>query len=253
MTLSARVYSLTIAMELLYTLLKESFVDVAYNKVSLSILLIIIAVSLLLFLAHYSKKIEFFLRKIKILETHEKPKTLLLWIIGIVVAVKTFQAVILQPFIVDGGSMLDTFHSGDFLLVDKMSFLFSAPKRGEVIVFKFFEGEAKYQGRYLIKRVIGLPGEHIVVADGKTMIYNKQNPNGFEYNESFLTPLYNVNKTFRGADVTLGADEYFVMGDNRDGSYDSRSWGPLPGKDIRGRAFIRVMPAPSMLPGDESK
>ncbi len=240
-------------MELLYTLLKESFVDIAYNKVSLSILIIILAVAILLFIALFSKKVEGLLRTVRILETDEKPKTLLYWIIGIVIAVKAFQAILLQPFIVDGGSMLSTFHSGEFLLVDKLSFIFTKPKRGEVVVFKFYEGDQKYQGRYLIKRIVGLPGEHIVVADGKTVIYNKKNPNGFIYNESFLDSTYNQNKTYRGADMVLSEGEYFVMGDNRDGSYDSRSWGPLPGKDLRGRAFLRVMPNPGFLPGDESK
>lgn len=239
-------------MELLYTLLKESFVDVAYNEVSLIILLLILSVSLLLIIALTSKKTEHFLRIIKILEPHEKPKTLLFWIIGIVIAVKTFQAIILQPFVVDGGSMLTTFHSGDFLLVDKMSFLFTKPARGEVIVFKFYEGDQRYQGRYLIKRIIGLPGEHVVVSGKITTIYNKANPNGFAYNDSYIDPVYNTNNTPRGADTVLGADEYFVMGDNRDGSYDSRSWGPLPGKDIRGKAFLRVIPKPSLLPGDKS-
>lgn len=240
-------------MELFFTLLKESFVDIAYNKVSLSILMIILVVALLLFIALFSKKVEVMLRTVRVLETHEKPKALLYWIIAIVIAVKTFQAILLQPFIVDGGSMLSTFHSGEFLLVDKLSFIFTKPKRGEVIVFKFYEGDQKYQGRYLIKRIIGLPGERVVVADGKTIIYNKTNPNGFIYNESFLDKMYNENKTYRGADIVLSEGEYFVMGDNRDGSYDSRSWGPLPGKDIRGRAFLRVMPNPEFLPGDESR
>jgi signal peptidase I len=239
-------------MELLYTLLKESFVDVAYNQVSLLILIIILTVTSLLILALFSKRVERFLRSIKILEQHEKPKTLLIWVIAIVIAVKSFQAIILQPFIVDGGSMLSTFHSGDFLLVDKMSFLFKKPARGEVVIFKFYEGDQKYQGRYLIKRVVGLPGEHIVVSGRKTMIYEKGSTEGFLYNEAFLDSTYNANLSPRGADIVLGDDEYFVMGDNRDGSYDSRSWGALPGKDIRGKAFIRVAPKPSLLPGDES-
>ncbi len=240
-------------MELFYTLLKESFVDVAYNKASMTILVIIVTVSFFLFLALFFKKIESTLRKIKILEEHEKPKTLLLWIIGIVIAVKVFQGIILQPFIVDGGSMLSTFRSGEFLLVDKFSLFFTEPKRGEVIIFKLFEGEERYQGRYLVKRIIGLPGERIVVKDGKTIIYNKMNPNGFVFDESFLDPLYNQNKTYRGADVALGKDEYFMMGDNRDGSYDSRLWGALPKNDMRGRALLRVFPNFGLLPGDESR
>jgi signal peptidase I len=239
-------------MELLYTLLKESFVDVAYNKISLTILLIIVTVSFALFIALFSKKVEVLLRKIKILEEHEKPRTLLLWILGIVIAVKVFQGIVLQPFIVDGGSMLSTFRSGEFLLVDKLTFLFKEPKRGEVIVFKFFEGEQKYLGRYLIKRIIGLPGERVVVKDGKTIIHNKENPKGFVYDESFLDPVYNQNKTYRGADIALGEKEYFMMGDNRDGSYDSRIWGALPKKDMRGRAFLRMFPHFEVLPGDQS-
>lgn len=241
-----------LVMEFLYTLLKESFVDVAYNNVSLTILLLIVTVTLLLTVALFSKKTEKALRVIKLLEEDESPKTLLTWVVGIVIAVKTFQAIILQPFIVDGGSMLTSFRSGDFLLVDKMSFLFTKPVRGEVAIFKFYEGKDKYEGKYLIKRIVGLPGEHIVVSGRKTTIYNKENPEGFVYDESFLDPLYNSNDSPRGADITLGDNEYFVMGDNRDGSYDSRSWGPLKGEHLRGRAFIRIMPSPSLLPGDQT-
>lgn len=240
-------------MELLFTLLKESFVDGAYNSVSKTILILILLITSLLVLALFSKKVERLLMKLKVLEEHEKPRTALYWVIGIIVSVKIFQAIILQPFIVDGGSMLPTFHSGDFLLVDKMTYLIKDPERGQVIIFKLFEGDKRYEGRYLIKRVVGLPGDRVVVENGKTTIYNKETPNGFIYNESFLDPDYSTNKTPRDANVTLSDGEYFVMGDNRDGSYDSRMWGPLKAIDIRGRAFIRLWPNSSLLPGDETK
>lgn len=240
-------------MELLFTLLKESFVDGAYNNVSKTILTLILLIASLLILALFSKKVEKFLMKIKVLEEHEKPRTALYWVIGIIISVKLFQAVILQPFIVDGGSMLPTFHSNDFLLVDKMTYLVKSPERGQVVIFKLFEGDKRYEGRYLIKRIVGLPGEHVVVNSGQTIIYNKENPNGFVYNESFLDTAYSTNKTPRDADMTLADGEYFVMGDNRDGSYDSRMWGPLKAIDIRGRAFLRLWPNPSLLPGDETK
>jgi signal peptidase I len=152
---------------------------------------------------------------------------------------------IAQPFIVSGPSMLPNFKDSNYLLVDEISYRFKKPVRGEVLVFNRPE-----EGKYLIKRIIGLPGETITLDGDKITITNKSNPKGFTLNQSFLT--YTASEPKKT--VTLDSDHYFVLGDNRPVSYDSRYWGPLPKNQIVGRPFIRLYPfnALGFFPGDES-
>ncbi len=153
----------------------------------------------------------------------------------IVIPVRTFIA---QPFIVSGASMENTFHTGEYLIVDQLSYEIHAPKRGEVIVFRY----PKDPSKFFIKRVIALPGETITIEGSTVRISNPQYPNGFILNEPYIKSMEN------GADLTevLGDREYFVMGDNRDQSSDSRYWGVLQEERIVGRAFVRLFP-PSQL------
>jgi signal peptidase I len=139
--------------------------------------------------------------------------------------------------------MLPTYHNQEFLLVDKLSYILSTPHRGDVMIFKLYEnGVNPYNGKYLIKRVIGLPGERIVVQDGVTTIYNKANPDGFVLDESYI-----MFKDFRkNTDVMLDDHQYFMMGDNRAQSYDSRDWGPLDSANIKGQVLFRVFPLSTM-------
>lgn len=235
----------------LLELLKESFVDMTQNDVSLLVVAVLLVIVISLLLAIFSPHIRNVLVKLRLLEKDETPSSLLAWVIGIVIIVKIFQAFIIQPFIVDGASMLNTFHDKEFLLVDKISYLLHPAGRGDVVIFKLYEGTGKeYAGRYLIKRVIGLPGEHIVIKNGATTIYNKNNKDGFIVDESFVT----YKDPMRTADVELGTDQYFVMGDNRSVSYDSRFWGPLPSSALRGRALVRLLPFGvfSVYPGSYS-
>lgn len=216
----------------------DSFTDVAQNPVSITIFAILSVIIVSLILAMIFPFMRELLVRVRFLEEDERPSSLLLWIIFIIIIVKLIQAFIIQPFIVDGGSMLPTFHNQEFLLVDKFSYLVGKPSRGDVMIFKLQEGDNKFLGKYLIKRVIGLPGERVVIENGATTIYNEGNPKGFRLAEPFVT----YKDGSKNVDVTLDGNHYFMMGDNRAQSYDSRDWGPLHESAIRGRALVRVLP-----------
>ena len=149
---------------------------------------------------------------------------------------------IAQPFIVSGASMNPTFGTGQYLIIDELSYHFSNPQRGEVVIFRYPLNTSEF----FIKRVIGLPGETVTIENGKVYI------TGADKIEHALQEPYIINLG-NGADrsVTLGADQYFVMGDNRPDSSDSRAWGPVPRTDVVGRAFVRLLPftAISVWPG----
>lgn len=156
-----------------------------------------------------------------------------------------FRIFIAQPFVVNGASMDPTFKNGEYLIVDQISYRFETPQRGSVLIFKY----PKDPSKYFIKRVIGLPGETIDIKDGIVTITNKENPDGFSLEEKYI--VYQKKDTFH---MTLDSEEYFVLGDNRIGSADSRLWGPLPKSDIVGRPLIRLFPTSrlEMFPGDRA-
>lgn len=138
-----------------------------------------------------------------------------------------------QPFVVNGASMDVTFADGEYLVVDEISYRFNEPERGDVLIFKYPQDPSKY----FIKRLIGLPGETVIVKNDVVTIVNAEHPNGVVLKESYIhTP------SFLTRTMTLGADEYFVMGDNRGVSSDSRVWGPLPKNDVIGRPLVRLLP-----------
>ncbi len=161
--------------------------------------------------------------------------------LAIVIPIRAYVA---QPFIVSGASMDPTFASGQYLIVDQLSYHFEDPKRGEVIIFKY----PRDPETFFIKRIIGLPGETISVDNGKVTIINTEKPDGFLLDEIYITKEHKTSDTFT---LTLGHDEYFVMGDNRPQSSDSRTWGPLEDKYIVGRPFVRLLPVTkvSIFPG----
>lgn len=144
-----------------------------------------------------------------------------------------FRYFIAQPFIVSGSSMDPTFADKQYLVVDEITYRFQEPQRGDVVIFKYPLDTSKY----FIKRIIGLPGEHVVVEGPRTTIFNKEHPEGIVLNEPYVA--YPSTKT---ANITLKDDEYFTAGDNRDKSLDSRYWGPMPAKDMVGRAVLRLFP-----------
>jgi len=145
----------------------------------------------------------------------------------IVVPIRYF---LFQPFFVKGQSMEPNFENGDYLIVDELSYRFRDPQRGEVIVFKFPQNTSQ---RY-IKRIVGLPGEAVEIENGKVTI-NSQILDERNYLSSTIFTLGNLQ-------VTLAENEYFVLGDNRLVSADSRKWGVLPRENIIGRVILRAWP-----------
>lgn len=161
----------------------------------------------------------------------------------IILVVAPIRLFVAQPFIVSGRSMDPTFATGQYLIVDELSYHIGEPKRGDVVVLRY----PRDPSRYFIKRVIGLPNETVEIKDGVVTIKTPKNKIGFTLTEPYVK--FKKRETFT---KTLGSDEYFVMGDNRAESLDSRAWGPVPRDLIVGRAFLRLFPIASaeVLPGE---
>ncbi|HUX35581.1 MAG TPA: signal peptidase I [Candidatus Paceibacterota bacterium] len=154
-------------------------------------------------------------------------------------AVFLIRTYLVQPFLVSGSSMVPNFSDGDYLLVDELTYHFRAPERGEVVVLKYPKNESVY----FIKRIIGLPGERVVIKNNQITIFNQENKNGLVLDEKYLPA--NLG-SFGDAEFDVPNDSYFVMGDNRPYSFDSRSWGMLPKTDIVGLVQFRLWPPASI-------
>lgn len=143
---------------------------------------------------------------------------------------------IAEPFVVSGSSMVPNFHNREYLIVEKLSYRFHQPERGDVIVFRY----PKDPTQYFIKRIIALPGERVTVGQGQVTLFNTEHPDGLTLDETYLS---NQNMTLgRPELVELSGNDYYVLGDNRMYSSDSRVWGPLPKVDFIGKAWLRVLP-----------
>jgi len=167
------------------------------------------------------------------------------WVRVIVVALVLayiIRSFVAEPFIVEGASMDPTFATGQFLLVDRISYRFEDPQRYDVIVFQYPENPSIDY----IKRIIGLPGDTMSMKNGSVTIVNKDNPKGFTLPQSFVSSSHQSYDTI--PPTTLGPNQYFVMGDNRAQSSDSRVWGDVDRSLIIGRPVIRLLP-PSVMPG----
>ena len=161
----------------------------------------------------------------------------------IVLPIRFFVA---QPFIVRGESMYPTYSDGQYLIVDEITYRKEQPARGDVIVFKY----PKDMSKYFIKRIIGLPGEKVTITNGIVTVFSEEYPKGKLLDEPYIKDL-----SFDTFSETLGPDDYFVMGDNRSNSLDSRIWGPLPKKDIVGRVLVRLFPFQNagIFPGKQNQ
>lgn len=167
--------------------------------------------------------------------------TLALLIVIVVIPLRLF---VVSPFVVDGESMHPTFENYDYLIVDELVYDFHAPQRGDVIVFRY----PKDPSLFYIKRVIGLPGETVSITHG-TVTVTETTGTMLTLKEPYVT---DPDTSYTG-EAILGPDQYFVMGDNRANSSDSRVWGPVPAKNIIGRVDVRILPFPrfGLFPGGE--
>lgn len=157
----------------------------------------------------------------------------------IVIPIRIFIA---QPFVVSGSSMDPTFKNGEYLIVDELSYHLGKPKRGDVAIFRYPNNTKKF----FIKRVIGLPYETIEINNNIVTIFNTEHQNGLVLDEPYVKNLSSKNGRYE-----LGEDEYFMLGDNRMASSDSRYWGSVDRHLIIGRAFLRLLPLNKIdaLPG----
>lgn len=159
--------------------------------------------------------------------------------LAIVLPVRLFIA---QPFIVSGASMVPTFESGEYLIVDELSYRFSEPMRGDVVIFRY----PKDTTEFFIKRIIGLPGEVVTITQGAILIEKTDGTT------QTLTDQYVVHTGNGGNQrYSVPPESYFVLGDNRPESSDSRTWGFVPRKNIVGKTFVRLLPLQSieLFPG----
>ena len=147
---------------------------------------------------------------------------------------------LVQPFFVKGASMEPNFEDGDYILVNEISYRFSMPARGDVVIFRYPQDPSQF----FIKRIIGLPDETVEIRDNKVVIHNQSKPEGFVIEESYLAP---QQKTLGNSITKLDNNEYFVMGDNRLQSSDSRRWGPVNQSLITGKAFLRPWPLSKII------
>lgn len=150
---------------------------------------------------------------------------------AIIIPIRYF---LIQPFYVKGASMEPNFFDHEYLIIDEISYRFRTPERGEIVVFRY----PRDPSQYFIKRVVGLPGETIEITGGHIILYTVEHPNGNVLEESYITEELTNGKI----KTTLGQDEYYLLGDNRDESLDSRSFGPVKRPSIIGRVWVRGLP-----------
>ncbi len=150
----------------------------------------------------------------------------------IIIGIRSF---VMQPFFVNGQSMEPNFHDGDYIIVNEIGYRFDDPKRGDIVIFHYPNDPSQF----FIKRIIGLPGEKIEIKNNEITVYNKEHSDGFTIDESYIPRSAIILKDYS---QELKNDEYYVLGDNRMASSDSRVWGVLERHYIVGKAWIRAWP-----------
>lgn len=149
----------------------------------------------------------------------------------VVVVIIPFRYFVAQPFIVSGASMVPTFSPNEYLVIDRLTERSHKPERGDVIVFKY----PLDPSTYFIKRVIGLPGEIVRIEDGEVKVTTA-------HGDTVLDEPYRNGAMKEDSSITLAHDEYFVLGDSREASSDSRVWGPVKERYLAGRPVARLFP-----------
>jgi signal peptidase I len=149
----------------------------------------------------------------------------------IVIPIRYF---IFQPFVVQGASMEPNFQQGNYLIVDEISYRFHSPQRGEVIVFKY----PQKPSMKFIKRVIGLPGERIKFENNRIIVITHNGESIVLNEKKYLEEFYSLDSK----EFIVPEEHYFVLGDNRLHSYDSKNWGAVPKNNIIGKVFLRLFP-----------
>lgn len=152
--------------------------------------------------------------------------------LAIVIPIRYF---LVQPFYVKGASMEPNFYDHEYLIIDELSYRLREPKRGEIVVFKYPNDPSQY----FIKRIVGLPNETVEIKDGRVRVYPSEGSVGYYLNESqYLSDA----STYADKKFQIGNNEYFVLGDNRPSSLDSRIFGPVEDRMIVGRVWLRGWP-----------
>jgi signal peptidase I len=153
--------------------------------------------------------------------------------LAIIIPIRYF---LFQPFFVRGASMEPNFLNGDYLIIDEITYRLGDPERGDVVVFR----SPQDTSQFFIKRIVGMPGETIELTEDQVIIRNSERPSGFILDESaYLSDSQHTSGNLR---LKLDDNEYFVMGDNRLQSSDSRRWGPVNESYLIGRAIFRAWP-----------
>ncbi len=152
--------------------------------------------------------------------------------LAIIIPVRYF---LIQPFYVKGASMEPNFHDHEYLIIDELSYRFKKPQRGDIVVFRY----PLDPSQYFIKRIIGLPEETIEIRDNAVYIYNEDETQGIRLTENYIPEAVFTQGSDR---VILNKDTYYVLGDNRDSSLDSRRFGPIEESAIIGRVWFRGWP-----------
>jgi len=154
--------------------------------------------------------------------------------LAIIIPVRYF---LIQPFYVKGASMEPSFYDHEYLIIDEISYRFREPQRGEIVVFKY----PLDPSQYFIKRVIARPGEKVEIQDGAVYVYTADTNRRVELDETYLASDVDTLNSIEGI-ITLEADEYYLLGDNRNHSKDSRSFGAVKDSFVVGRVLFRGWP-----------